>query len=1049
MSGYIPTWRSVCETWIQESLEEKEGAVTPVFVLYNAYLKDNPEQYLDIAQFGKILKSRFQNRKCRRGKQGSQIYVYKNVIIKPKATDTVIPEDQPGSSRNRQSLYHFSPENCGTSNDIQVVSIPLRQLAMTSKFPRQTEPTSAVLTMDTTLPLDLRHPVVLSRVKAMETPTPYEHSNLEKISAGNSSESRSNTHLHQEEDDKSVCSSLSEISNVIKDNSDGNSESDESAHNSSDKSNNIVTVFKDEQSVVCNGINNAEYIYCNRDLTSPKRSVLLDIEIKDIKVEEESCLHLDYGQANTTSVNVKPIEGESQGGYATRAEGKRLRESSSSGFREIPVQEETSNSVEGEVETKAEPLNRTITETNRMALGRRWMDANLQDRPGTRTFAREVAIAYARDHPDEPLTDTNFAVLIRSKFPSRRKSMKKGSSTVYYYQDLALTNHPGELDNYPALRKTSQENSASNVPTILTSGDEQAPFAVLNPPAESVFIMNGKPFVSVKIVDLPSSGGDSSKSPKRKTLSYELVSNLNTQKGPCQAGLVNLHQSTQAKGIPPAFSQNPKDTVFDSLVDIDPELVNMNKTVTKVGMAVSDYIHSEMLNEEISSRVCEEGRTSSLESAGQTYGDQVTQETDYHETRERITNSKRKSDFLIDVAAKSLAHTEELDINTSVQQKKKTKKIVSASTINHNEKTSQSVVNLRDVGPSKRKSSQGSVSMKCWDSDLRVFINLVGSGDRQREDTYEAKKWTDLNDYDVLKANDKEQTTSEPRKMMVLEHRKRKIRTKRWKSAARNALQNTNAIRIRSVLQVAFQLFSAEPRLTEDQRARRLEAAIYRNNPAVSYRDAPLPFQKNNFACQASSAFIESSESLSYSEVTSLLKHHQICKGLGCSSSSNLCLTLRAAYTHVSICNHRCQVWKHFTDLVALHAKSCQLWDCPVAFCLFMKHEFYLDNNLLLESEQGENLRREFDQCEGQGSHTARLHCCHKPRVQIPLCNNQRATENVKGTECQLDDEVESRALRLLGNFVVPGSSPSFTTPIINTLRVTADMLQPFTSEIK
>lgn len=49
-SGYIPTWRSVCEKWIQEALEEKEGEVTPVYVLYNAYLKDNPQQYLDIAQ---------------------------------------------------------------------------------------------------------------------------------------------------------------------------------------------------------------------------------------------------------------------------------------------------------------------------------------------------------------------------------------------------------------------------------------------------------------------------------------------------------------------------------------------------------------------------------------------------------------------------------------------------------------------------------------------------------------------------------------------------------------------------------------------------------------------------------------------------------------------------------------------------------------------------------------------------------------------------------------------------------------------------------------
>lgn len=45
----------------------------------------------------------------------------------------------------------------------------------------------------------------------------------------------------------------------------------------------------------------------------------------------------------------------------------------------------------------------------RMAVGRKWVDAQLRDNPGARTFAWEVAAAYARDHPDEPLPDTSVS----------------------------------------------------------------------------------------------------------------------------------------------------------------------------------------------------------------------------------------------------------------------------------------------------------------------------------------------------------------------------------------------------------------------------------------------------------------------------------------------------------------------------------------------------------------------------------------------------------------------------------------------------------------
>ncbi|XP_047491272.1 uncharacterized protein LOC125040650 [Penaeus chinensis] len=134
LGEYSRMWRSVCKKWILESLDEKEGEVTPVYVLYNAYLKDNPQHYLDIAQFGKILKSRFPNRKCRRGKQGAQIYVYKNVIIKPKAANTVSQEAKKGYKPKAKASDDSPDIDDWLLNGSQsIADDPLGQLGVTSE----------------------------------------------------------------------------------------------------------------------------------------------------------------------------------------------------------------------------------------------------------------------------------------------------------------------------------------------------------------------------------------------------------------------------------------------------------------------------------------------------------------------------------------------------------------------------------------------------------------------------------------------------------------------------------------------------------------------------------------------------------------------------------------------------------------------------------------------------------------------------------------------------------------------------------------------------
>nr|BDV49789.1 MAG: hypothetical protein [Penaeus semisulcatus pemonivirus] len=195
----------------------------------------------------------------------------------------------------------------------------------------------------------------------------------------------------------------------------------------------------------------------------------------------------------------------------------------------------------------------------------------------------------------------------------------------------------------------------------------------------------------------------------------------------------------------------------------------------------------------------------------------------------------------------------------------------------------------------------------------------------------------------------------------------------------------------RTILEMALNLFSEEEAsLSEGKRALRLETALYERNPAVQYEDGiPWPSlhseDAEEFPCRASQVLVEAS-ALVPGDATQLLYHHQYCPDQGCSYNGDLCLSLRAAYTHISIFRHRCHVWYCFDSVLALHASSCSRLDCPVQFCLFAKHE--LNGRGLLSwptmAAERQLLRREFDECERSGRHEAHLHCHHRQRVQLP-----------------------------------------------------------------
>lgn len=247
----------------------------------------------------------------------------------------------------------------------------------------------------------------------------------------------------------------------------------------------------------------------------------------------------------------------------------------------------------------------------------------------------------------------------------------------------------------------------------------------------------------------------------------------------------------------------------------------------------------------------------------------------------------------------------------------------------------------------------------------------------------------------------------------------------------------------RTILETALNLFSEEgAALPEGERARRLEAALYERNPAVHYEDGvPWPSSHSEdaeeFPCRASQVLAEAS-ALAQGDATQLLYHHQYCPGQGCSYNGELCLSLRAAYTHISIFRHRCHVWHCFNSVLALHASSCSRVDCPVQFCLFAKHELSSRGLVSWSPVEAERqlLRQEFAACERSGRHEARLHCHHRQRVQLPL---PKPVAKARGT--QPGDgaaDVESRGLEVVGELLVGRRSPSFTSPVLSALQVAA-----------
>ncbi|XP_063593172.1 uncharacterized protein LOC134770230 [Penaeus indicus] len=1042
-SSHRPKWRRVCDDWVDSRLESRQGVTTPVHVLYNTYLNENPKHYMDIAQFGKVLKSRFKNQKCRRGGQGAQIYVYKNVAI--KSLDDNKGDVSPSGPRLATSNDVTPPLPCSATLS-DVTASHTRPATTSDAFP----PLSCSAT-DVTLspswsatPTDVRGPSPTQPTKRKATPessiipkkrkfifenslpqvTPPDSPAAESFvsrSEGSASPAAPSVASQQEPGERAacgrgVCEPPRFLANVSNSNdrllSDANSEKlSRSKHWS-------PALVEDSGGTA--------------DLTLDPFSKNLDL--KRIAIEKDSIGIKNYNESNVITTNktdniLPPITSENHSDSKTLSsienvlsEIERVNSIINVNSNSLCSSSPQSQSPKYNLRPASKVASVAPEETSlwdeeqhvvsgqespveaqgiscRMAVGRKWVDAQLRDEPGARTFAWEVAAAYARDHPDEPLPDTSIAVLIRNKFPSRRKAFKQGPVTTYYFQDLELVNRKG-LCEVPAVKEhrgppSNVEGRASpsdcargtEASTLVKTSEDGKPIAVVNPPAQSIFIMNGVPCVALRVTPIsvvPSEPQESTtqqgclQNNKRKgSISYEVLSSASLPQIP--KGQTHLRsQSPQAQNdsknslglfqLPSCAKAEERGTIKTPLLQT--EVVDSPKHI------LSNF------QEKIES--FSENNSSFDQSSSPKYDDNSDMSVSQYIDSEMNSEVEGR---LVKVLPTPLS------TNIPIPMEKLKEETKDHIQINENVSSLEKIpenLRLTETASPKKVTNNAELPIqksKAWDADMRKFAGTNNQDPKKVKRNRKLRKSskhcadshsnTKRGEMPSAKERDVGQNCTESMADQETESRFDEGRMESIK---------------RTILETALNLFSEEgASLPEGERARRLEAALYERNPAVQYKDGvPWPSSHSEdveeFPCRASQVLAEGS-ALAQGDATQLLYHHQYCPGQGCSYNGDLCLSLRAAYTHISIFRHRCHVWHCFSSVLALHAIACSRVDCPVQFCLFAKHELSSRGLLswsVVEAER-QLLRQEFEECERSGRHEARLHCHHRQRVQLPL----------------------------------------------------------------
>lgn len=249
----------------------------------------------------------------------------------------------------------------------------------------------------------------------------------------------------------------------------------------------------------------------------------------------------------------------------------------------------------------------------RMAIGRRWIDANLMEMVGTHTYASDICEAYAKDEPNEPMNYTSLALLIRGKYPGRRRKVNIGGEARYLYQDIKLirsqigrSQEDSPSTSYQELRQLQQNmsplslkvaNKSTNSANKLTNGKvserEMSSFShslvvpEMGKDSSAVTSRTSKGVLQYyqlkQIIPLPA--GANSKNFQLRAINTPVISNpipsilhMHTKESDLQSQHT-VKNSTSYQGY------NSKTTSND----------NRGKRLSEEDMNVSEYLESELL----------------------------------------------------------------------------------------------------------------------------------------------------------------------------------------------------------------------------------------------------------------------------------------------------------------------------------------------------------------------------------------------------------------------------------------------------------------------
>ncbi|XP_068217489.1 uncharacterized protein [Palaemon carinicauda] len=519
--SYISARKVVSQSWVKTRVVDKPGTNTPVCQLYDAYTRDHPKYYMDIGQFGKVLKARFPNRKRRLGKQGAQVYVYQDVALKdsdqpsvsssPKRPDVIhglekVNRSYQGTEKAGRS-YRLPPmviENSrigsilvsveeGIKHSRETYKLPLRDFA--SGVSGEERPKSKGPTMSDYGP---HNPYTL-RSKIQQENNPGGSDEFE-IEIDSSQRQVNEEHL--------VIGRISETNRFQSVSAERSSSSDKlcldaDVPNDSFKDAHPMRYMKDYRKEKT--LEDPSYLSPSKDFqpgkdkgcdfssTEGNSGIIIDmsqfcmeqqlkseIEVMDIPIPDE------YPESN------EPRVPEHMKG------------------RTVPTH--TDEVVSSSTQTDSKYQNAAAGNgASRISIVRQWLEANLKDMPGARTYAKDIDWAYAQDHPEDRIPESNMAMLIRGKFPGRRKRVTQNNNPVYIYQDLELVKKPNVNSTPSVPTMPSHSTNPQNPRSKHYNGIYSSPQAVIvtqpnintvvcSPPVNSIFNYQGFPCVALQVM---------------------------------------------------------------------------------------------------------------------------------------------------------------------------------------------------------------------------------------------------------------------------------------------------------------------------------------------------------------------------------------------------------------------------------------------------------------------------------------------------------------------------------------------------------------------